>query len=69
MSARASLRDLHDTLLQSFQGVLLKFHAVTYMLADRPEARQSLDGVIEQARQAITEGRDAVEGLRSAAPG
>jgi signal transduction histidine kinase/ligand-binding sensor domain-containing protein len=58
-------RDLHDTLLQSFQGVLLKFHAVTYMLPDRPEARKSLEGVIEQARQAITEGRDAVEGLRS----
>ena len=33
-------RDLHDTLLQSFQGVLLKFHAVTFALPDRPaEAR------------------------------
>jgi len=58
-------RDLHDTLLQSFQGVLLKFHAVTYLLPDRPDARTSLEGVIDQARQAITEGRDAVEGLRS----
>jgi len=29
-------RDLHDTLLQSFQGVLLKFHAVTYSILDRP---------------------------------
>src|SRR6185503_11458685 len=59
-------RDLHDTLLQSFQGVLLKFHAVTYLLPDRPaEARQTLEGVIEQARDAITEGRDAVQGLRS----
>src|SRR5262249_18793279 len=25
-------RDFHDTLLQSFQGVVLKFHAVTYLL-------------------------------------
>jgi signal transduction histidine kinase len=58
-------RDLHDTLLQSFHGVLLKFHAVTFKLQDRPEARQDLEGVIEQARQAITEGRDAVQGLRS----
>src|SRR5262249_13370233 len=58
-------RDLHDTLLQSFQGVLLKFHAVTYVM-DRPaEARETLATVIEQARQAITEGRDAVRGLRS----
>src|SRR5262249_24152803 len=60
-------RGLHDTLLQSFQGVLLKFHAVTYVM-DRPaEARETLAMVIEQARQAITEGRDAVRGLRSSA--
>jgi len=58
-------RDLHDTLLQSFHGVLMKFSAVTYMLPDRPEARKTLEAVIEQARQAVTEGRDAVEGLRS----
>ena len=58
-------RELHDTLLQSFQGVLLKFHAVTYMLTDRPETEKALNTIIEQARQAITEGRDAVQGLRS----
>jgi signal transduction histidine kinase/ligand-binding sensor domain-containing protein len=59
-------RELHDTLLQSFQGVLLKFHAVMYMFPDRPvEAQKTLETVIEQARQAITEGRDAVQGLRS----
>jgi hypothetical protein len=58
-------RDLHDTLLQSFQGVLLKFHAVSYMLTDRPDALKRLEGVIEQARHAIEEGRDAVQGLRS----
>jgi signal transduction histidine kinase len=59
-------RDLHDTLLQSFQGVLLNLHAVTYLLSDRPEARHAIEVVIEQARDAITEGRNAVEGLRSA---
>src|ERR1700690_2306090 len=58
-------RDLHDTLLQSFQGVLLKFHAVTYMLPAQSPAQTKLEDVIEQARQAITEGRDAVQGLRS----
>jgi signal transduction histidine kinase len=58
-------RDFHDTLLQSFQGVLMKFHAVTYMLMDLPEAQKTLETVIEQARQALTEGRDAVQGLRS----
>src|SRR5262249_54682376 len=59
-------RDLHDTLLQSFQGVLLKFHAVGYMIRERPEeAEKTLQAVIDQARQAVTEGRDAVQGLRS----
>jgi len=59
-------RDLHDTLLQSFQGVLLKFHAVTYVILDRPaEAQKTLQTAIDQARQAITEGRNAVQGLRS----
>src|SRR6266567_1418516 len=59
-------RELHDTLLQSFQGVLLKFHAVTYVILDRPaEAQKTLETVIEQARQAITDGRNAVQGLRS----
>src|SRR6185436_1866442 len=32
-------RDLHDTLLQSFQAVLMKFHVMTFMLDDRPEAQ------------------------------
>jgi PAS domain S-box-containing protein len=59
-------RELHDTLLGSFQGVLLKFSAVKYLIQDRPgEAGEQLDRVAEQARQAITEGRDAVLGLRS----
>ena len=57
-------RDLHDTLLQTFQGALLNFHAVTYKLVDRPEAKTALENVIEQARQAITEGRNAIQGLR-----
>ena len=61
-------RDLHDTLLQSFQGAILRFRAVAYMLPDRPaEARATLENAIDQARQAIVEGRDAVQGLRSPA--
>lgn len=58
-------RELHDTMLQSFQGALLKFHAVTYQIADHPEAKRTLEKVIEQATQAIVEGRDAVQGLRA----
>jgi signal transduction histidine kinase len=59
-------RELHDTLLQSFQGVLLSFSAVTYLIRDRPaEAELALERVIGQARQAIVDGRDAVQGLRT----
>jgi signal transduction histidine kinase len=59
-------RDLHDTLLQSFQGVLLCFQAVSNLFPTRPqEAKERLDDAFEQAAQAITEGRDAVQGLRS----
>jgi len=59
-------RDLHDTLLQSFQGVLLKLSSLKYLIPNRPtEAVESLDRLVEQARAAVTEGRDAVQGLRS----
>ena len=58
-------RDFHDTLLQSFQGVMMKFFTLTYFL-DRPaEARQRLEGFLEEGQQAIIEGRDALRGMRS----
>jgi ligand-binding sensor domain-containing protein len=58
-------RELHDTMLQSFQAVLLKLSVVAYRIKDPPEAREQLETIVEQARQAVTEGRDAVQGLRS----
>ena len=61
-------RELHDTLLQSFQGLLLRFQSAAKLLPERPdEARERLDNAIQQAAEAITEGRDAVQGLRSSA--
>jgi signal transduction histidine kinase len=59
-------RDLHDTLLQSFHGLLLRFQGATNLLPERPEeAQKMLEGALDRAEQAITEGRDAVRGLRS----
>ena len=61
-------RELHDTLLQSFHGLLLRFQTASYLLPDRPaEAKEKLDGAIAHAAKAITEGRDAVQGLRASA--
>ena len=59
-------RDLHDTLLQSFHGLLLRFQTVLVLLPERPvEAKEKLESAIDQAAGAITEGRDAVQGLRA----
>jgi len=61
-------RELHDTLLQSFQGLLLHLQVVSDLLPTRPqEGKQKLDGVIDHAVDAIREGRDAVQDLRSSA--
>jgi hypothetical protein len=41
-------RDLHDTLLQSFQGALLRFQSVANVLATRPdEARERLERALD----------------------
>jgi signal transduction histidine kinase len=58
-------RDLHDTLLQSFHGLLLRFQAVRDLLLEEPvAAHEALGSVIDRAAEAITEGRDAVQALR-----
>ena len=58
-------RDLHDTLLQSAHGVLLRFQTVSELLPERPtEAKERLDSAIDQTAEFITEARDEVQGLR-----
>jgi signal transduction histidine kinase len=56
-------RELHDTLLQSFHGLLLQLQTA-YMLLPEGKGKETLESAIGQASQAITEGRDAVQGLR-----
>jgi signal transduction histidine kinase/ligand-binding sensor domain-containing protein len=59
-------RELHDTLLQSFHGVMFRFQAAANVLPDRPlEARQRLEIALKHGTHAIREGRDAVQGLRA----
>ena len=58
-------RELHDTLLQSFHALLFKFQAASNLFSKRPDdAKQILDGAIDEADQALTEGRNAIQGLR-----
>jgi len=59
-------RELHDTLLQSFQGLLLRFQTAYALFDKRPtDAKDVLGSSIDQTAQAITEGREAVQGLRA----
>jgi signal transduction histidine kinase len=58
-------RELHDTLLQSFHGVMFRFQAAAHVLPERPlDAKQRLETALKHGSQAIREGRDAVQGLR-----
>jgi len=58
-------RELHDTLLQSFHGLMFQFQAARNMLPRRPdEAMDVLDSAIGATSQAISEGRSAIQQLR-----
>ncbi len=58
-------RELHDTLLQSFQAALFEFRAARNLFSKgREEAIQTLDSAIGTAQGAIVEGRDAIQDLR-----
>jgi signal transduction histidine kinase/ligand-binding sensor domain-containing protein len=60
-------RELHDTLLQSFQGLMFSFQAARNLLPARTEeAIRTLDRAILEGDEAIAEGRDAIQGLRAA---
>jgi signal transduction histidine kinase/ligand-binding sensor domain-containing protein len=59
-------RDLHDTLLQSFQGLMLRFQVVDDLLPEG-KAKEQLEQALHRADEAIAEGRNAVYDLRSSA--
>jgi signal transduction histidine kinase/ligand-binding sensor domain-containing protein len=61
-------RELHDSLLQGFQGLLLHLQVAQNMLPARPgEARHAIEKVLDQGDQALSEARNAVQGLRAPA--
>jgi ligand-binding sensor domain-containing protein/signal transduction histidine kinase len=62
-------RELHDSLLQTFQGLIYRLQAVQALLPDRvPEASALLEKAMDQSDRAIAEGRAAVHDLRSNVP-
>jgi signal transduction histidine kinase len=56
-------RDLHDTLLQSVQGLLLTVQAISRK-SPSEETRQELVRAVEMARQAVIESRDTLGLMR-----
>jgi signal transduction histidine kinase len=61
-------RELHDTLLQTFQSALLHLGAALYTVAQDSPLRPQLDRIFQIMRQSIEEGRNAIQGLRSSSP-
>ena len=59
-------RELHDTLLQSFQALMLRLQVVDDLLPGG-EAKDELDQTLERADEAIAEARTAVYDLRQSA--
>jgi signal transduction histidine kinase/ligand-binding sensor domain-containing protein len=58
-------RELHDTLLQSFQGAVFQFQAARkLLLRNADNAMQVVDEAIQAAEEGITEGRAAIQDLR-----
>jgi signal transduction histidine kinase len=57
-------RELHDTLLQSFQALMLHFQSASDMLPPGA-AKEALEEALDHADQAILEGRNAIQNLRS----
>jgi signal transduction histidine kinase len=58
-------RELHDTMLQSFQGAAFQFQAARKLLLRKTDnAMQAVDDAILSADAAIAEGRSAIRDLR-----
>ncbi|TCS13140.1 sensor histidine kinase [Caulobacter sp. BK020] len=58
-------RELHDTLLQGVQGLMLRLQSVADQIpADQP-ARQALESALDRADDVVVEGRDRVRSLRA----
>jgi ligand-binding sensor domain-containing protein/two-component sensor histidine kinase len=58
-------RDLHDTLLQSIHGLMLRFHFASETLKENDPARPMLREALERADTLIIEGRNRVHALRN----
>ena len=52
-------------MLQSFQGLILKFHAGVRQIAREDPGRQTLERALDYADEVLAEGRDRIRNLRT----
>jgi len=57
-------RELHDTLLQSVQGLILRFDHIARPTAEHSPTRPLMDDALALATEVLEEGRDKVGSLR-----
>ena len=62
-------RELHDTLLQSVQGLILRFQSGVDRMPAGDATRATLERSLDRAEQVLAEGRDRVTELRAPARG
>ena len=53
-------RELHDTLVQGIQGLILRFQAVAERIPSREPAREMMERALERADEVLLETRDRV---------
>ena len=61
----ALARDIHDTLLQDMQGMVLNCESISIGLGAENVHGKNLSRIIHRAEQSISEGRDALQAIRT----
>lgn len=57
-------RELHDTLLQGFQGLLIRFDLIARSITNNDAPRAELEDALDRADELLAEGRDRISDLR-----
>lgn len=57
-------QDLHDTLLQGFQGLMLRFQTVLHLTTPGTPAHTAIGEALDRADDVLLHGRERVRGLR-----
>ena len=57
-------RELHDTLLQGFQGLMMRFHLATQSIPPNEPAKAEMETALDSADMLLVESRDRIRDLR-----